>query len=78
MGCDGSVFGWVPLLAGAADLGEDFCPAMTLTHCDDNLEGSWKLNGWPRAASILARVKFSLLGLSIGWATLVLWPLLVP
>ena len=71
------LFVWIPLLAGAADLGEDFCLAMTLTH-DRKLGESSSLNGWPRAASILARVKFSLLALSIGWAALVLWPLLVP
>jgi hypothetical protein len=69
---------WIPLLAGAADLGEDFCLARTLTRYDLSPEDSTKLNGWPRAASILARVKFALLALAVGWAALVLWPLLLP
>jgi len=72
------LFVWIPLLAGAADLGEDFCLAMTLTRYDHKLEEPSKLNGWPRSAFVLARVKFSLLASAIGWAALVLWLLLVP
>jgi hypothetical protein len=69
---------WIPLLAGAADLGENCCLAVSLMRYGQQPDQPSRLNGWPRAASILARAKFTLLVLSIGWAALVLWPLLVP
>jgi hypothetical protein len=78
-GCRASaarLFAWVPLLAGAADLAENGCLAPTLaSYAQDDAK---KLSGWPHAASVLSRTKFVLLGLSAGWALLVLWPLLVP
>jgi hypothetical protein len=70
------LFAWAPLLAGAADLAEDGCLAATLaSYAKDDAA---KLSGWPHAASIFSTTKFVLLGLSAGWALLVLWPLLVP
>jgi hypothetical protein len=72
------LFAWLPLLAGAADLGEDYCLARTLTLYNRDPEHATTLSGWPRAASILARTKFTLLALLVGWLALVLWPLLVP
>jgi hypothetical protein len=70
------LFAWVPLLAGAVDLAENGCLAATLaSYKQDNAK---KLGGWPHAASVLSKTKWVLLGLSAGWALLVLWPLLVP
>ena len=70
-----------PVRVGAAscgilDVAENVCLAIVLDRYEPNSEK--KLDGWPRAASKLSLAKFFLLILSVGWAVLVLWSLLVP
>jgi hypothetical protein len=69
------LFAWLPLLAGVCDLIENGALAQSLRLFGEE-PGS--LRGWPRAARVAATAKWGSLGLCGGWATLVLWPLLVP
>ncbi|OBA87076.1 hypothetical protein A5662_02680 [Mycobacteriaceae bacterium 1482268.1] len=70
------LFAWLPLLAGVVDIAENGFLAVILARYDEGNPKS--LDGWPRGASVLSRIKFFLLALALGWVALVLWPLLVP